>query len=168
MLLYVNQEKFIILVYKTILPNAAPKWFPLLLSAACTILITEWRTKYRREMNDQDNNSKSRAVDSLLNFETVNNAQHFLLNTYIYTGMFRCVSQLVFLFFQHVFWYLSISQFHYFSSLSLLIWFIFPGEVLLRWGLWNPLLWGSHFEVSGKLVLPSSEHHLYQKTAKSK
>ncbi|XP_070694530.1 ATP-binding cassette sub-family B member 6 [Pempheris klunzingeri] len=36
-----------------------------------TILITEWRTKYRREMNDQDNKAKSRAVDSLINFETV-------------------------------------------------------------------------------------------------
>ncbi|XP_037552438.1 ATP-binding cassette, sub-family B (MDR/TAP), member 6a [Nematolebias whitei] len=36
-----------------------------------TIIITEWRTKYRREMNLQDNAAKSRAVDSLLNFETV-------------------------------------------------------------------------------------------------
>ncbi|XP_041700813.1 ATP-binding cassette sub-family B member 6, partial [Coregonus clupeaformis] len=36
-----------------------------------TILITEWRTKYRRDMNTQDNNAKSKAVDSLLNFETV-------------------------------------------------------------------------------------------------
>ncbi|XP_028250245.1 LOW QUALITY PROTEIN: ATP-binding cassette sub-family B member 6, mitochondrial [Parambassis ranga] len=52
-------------------------WFGLivftcmLLYLTCTILITEWRTKYRREMNDQDNDAKSRAVDSLLNFETV-------------------------------------------------------------------------------------------------
>lgn len=36
-----------------------------------TIIITEWRTKYRRQMNEQDNNAKSKAVDSLLNFETV-------------------------------------------------------------------------------------------------
>ncbi|CAG06690.1 unnamed protein product, partial [Tetraodon nigroviridis] len=36
-----------------------------------TIIITEWRTKYRRDMNLQDNNAKSKAVDSLLNFETV-------------------------------------------------------------------------------------------------
>ncbi|XP_013874023.1 ATP-binding cassette sub-family B member 6 [Austrofundulus limnaeus] len=36
-----------------------------------TIIITEWRTKYRRDMNLQDNAAKSRAVDSLLNFETV-------------------------------------------------------------------------------------------------
>ncbi|CAK6973178.1 ATP-binding cassette sub-family B member 6 [Scomber scombrus] len=52
-------------------------WFGLIVLACmvlyltCTILITEWRTKYRREMNNQDNNAKSRAVDSLLNFETV-------------------------------------------------------------------------------------------------
>uniref|UniRef100_UPI0037E7D0AE ATP-binding cassette sub-family B member 6 n=1 Tax=Semicossyphus pulcher TaxID=241346 RepID=UPI0037E7D0AE len=52
-------------------------WFGLIvfscmvLYLGCTVLITEWRTKYRREMNDQDNKAKSRAVDSLLNFETV-------------------------------------------------------------------------------------------------
>ncbi|XP_036965697.1 ATP-binding cassette sub-family B member 6, mitochondrial isoform X2 [Acanthopagrus latus] len=52
-------------------------WFGLIvftcmvLYLTCTILITEWRTKYRREMNNQDNRAKSRAVDSLLNFETV-------------------------------------------------------------------------------------------------
>lgn len=42
-----------------------------LLPAALTIFITEWRTKYRRDMNTRDNEAKSRAVDSLLNFETV-------------------------------------------------------------------------------------------------
>lgn len=36
-----------------------------------TVLITEWRTKFRREMNDKDNAAKAKAVDSLLNFETV-------------------------------------------------------------------------------------------------
>ncbi|CAG08205.1 unnamed protein product, partial [Tetraodon nigroviridis] len=52
-------------------------WFGLIvftcmiLYLTCTILITEWRTKYRREMNNEDNKAKSRAVDSLLNFETV-------------------------------------------------------------------------------------------------
>ncbi|XP_040913497.1 ATP-binding cassette sub-family B member 6, mitochondrial [Toxotes jaculatrix] len=52
-------------------------WFGLIvftcmvLYLTCTILITEWRTKYRREMNNQDNSAKARAVDSLLNFETV-------------------------------------------------------------------------------------------------
>ncbi|KAI9325906.1 P-loop containing nucleoside triphosphate hydrolase protein [Zopfochytrium polystomum] len=36
-----------------------------------TIVITEWRTKFRREMNQLDSASRARAVDSLLNFETV-------------------------------------------------------------------------------------------------
>jgi ABC-type transport system involved in Fe-S cluster assembly fused permease/ATPase subunit len=36
-----------------------------------TIWITEWRTKFRREMNELDTASRGRAVDSLLNFETV-------------------------------------------------------------------------------------------------
>ncbi|PVD29468.1 hypothetical protein C0Q70_08719 [Pomacea canaliculata] len=38
---------------------------------ASTIVITEWRTKYRREMNLLDNKTNAMAVDSLLNFETV-------------------------------------------------------------------------------------------------
>ncbi|XP_047432086.1 ATP-binding cassette sub-family B member 6 [Mugil cephalus] len=52
-------------------------WFGLIifvcmaLYLTLTIVITEWRTKYRRDMNQQDNNAKSKAVDSLLNFETV-------------------------------------------------------------------------------------------------
>jgi ATP-binding cassette subfamily B (MDR/TAP) protein 6 len=36
-----------------------------------TILITEWRTKYKKEMNKFDNAMGATAVDSLLNFETV-------------------------------------------------------------------------------------------------
>jgi len=36
-----------------------------------TFGITEWRTRFRREMNDTDTESSSKAVDSLLNFETV-------------------------------------------------------------------------------------------------
>ncbi|XP_071102435.1 ATP-binding cassette sub-family B member 6-like [Haliotis cracherodii] len=36
-----------------------------------TILITEWRTKYRRLTNKLDNEANGKAVDSLLNFETV-------------------------------------------------------------------------------------------------
>ncbi|MEM7781386.1 MAG: ABC transporter ATP-binding protein/permease [Pseudomonadota bacterium] len=36
-----------------------------------TRMITEWRTKLRREMNDLDGQALHRAVDSLLNFETV-------------------------------------------------------------------------------------------------
>lgn len=36
-----------------------------------TVVITEWRTKFRREMNDLDSISRARSVDSLLNYETV-------------------------------------------------------------------------------------------------
>lgn len=36
-----------------------------------TFAITEWRVKLRREMNDQDTEANQRAIDSLLNFETV-------------------------------------------------------------------------------------------------
>lgn len=36
-----------------------------------TVSITEWRTKFRKKMNKMDNESRAKAVDSLLNFETV-------------------------------------------------------------------------------------------------
>ncbi len=36
-----------------------------------TISVTEWRLKYRREMNKQDTRANGRAIDSLINFETV-------------------------------------------------------------------------------------------------
>ena len=38
---------------------------------AFTIAVTEWRTKYRREMNQLDSQAHTKAIDSLLNFETV-------------------------------------------------------------------------------------------------
>jgi ATP-binding cassette subfamily B protein len=38
---------------------------------AFTFRVTEWRVKLRREMNDQDSDANQKAVDSLLNFETV-------------------------------------------------------------------------------------------------
>lgn len=36
-----------------------------------TWTVTEWRVKIRRKMNDADNEANARAVDSLINFETV-------------------------------------------------------------------------------------------------
>jgi len=36
-----------------------------------TFKVTEWRVKIRKEMNDQDTDANQKAVDSLLNFETV-------------------------------------------------------------------------------------------------
>ena len=36
-----------------------------------TVMITEWRTHFRRTMNDLDSKANTRAIDSLLNYETV-------------------------------------------------------------------------------------------------
>jgi ATP-binding cassette, subfamily B, heavy metal transporter len=38
---------------------------------AFTVLVTEWRTKFRKEANELDSAAHTRAVDSLLNYETV-------------------------------------------------------------------------------------------------
>ena len=47
----------------TILTVAAYAYF--------TVRVTEWRIKFRREMNEADEQAATRAVDSLLNYETV-------------------------------------------------------------------------------------------------
>ena len=36
-----------------------------------TIVVTEWRTNFRRQMNELDSKANQRAVDSLINYETV-------------------------------------------------------------------------------------------------
>ncbi|MCS6944396.1 MAG: ABC transporter ATP-binding protein/permease, partial [Sutterellaceae bacterium] len=52
-------------------------WFAVIVagSLACyvsyTIVVTNWRTRFRREMNELDAKASARALDSLLNFETV-------------------------------------------------------------------------------------------------
>ncbi|MBX9634092.1 MAG: ABC transporter ATP-binding protein/permease [Magnetospirillum sp.] len=38
---------------------------------AYTLTITEWRTQFRRTMNETDSEASTKAIDSLLNFETV-------------------------------------------------------------------------------------------------
>ena len=38
---------------------------------AFTVTVTEWRTQFRKQMNELDSHAQSRAIDSLLNFETV-------------------------------------------------------------------------------------------------
>lgn len=45
--------------------------FTVITYIAVTRWITEWRTQLRREMNDMDGRALGRAVDSLLNYETV-------------------------------------------------------------------------------------------------
>jgi len=53
------------------------KWFALVTLGTIvgyilwTLVITEWRIKFRRNMNDSDSEAHSRAIDSLLNYETV-------------------------------------------------------------------------------------------------
>jgi ATP-binding cassette subfamily B protein len=43
----------------------------LTLYVAATIFITDWRTGFRRQMNELDSKANTRAIDSLLNYETV-------------------------------------------------------------------------------------------------
>ncbi|XP_054797713.1 ABC transporter B family member 25, mitochondrial [Prosopis cineraria] len=60
-----------ILAYKFGAPFA---WITSLSVAAYvvfTLTVTQWRTKYRKAMNKADNDASTRAVDSLINYETV-------------------------------------------------------------------------------------------------
>ena len=43
----------------------------LVLYIVFTVVVTEWRTHFRRTMNDMDSKANQKAIDSLLNFETV-------------------------------------------------------------------------------------------------
>ncbi|MCL1960455.1 MAG: ABC transporter ATP-binding protein/permease [Desulfovibrionaceae bacterium] len=43
----------------------------LLLYIAFTVAVTEWRTKFRRQANEADSSAHAKAIDSLLNYETV-------------------------------------------------------------------------------------------------
>ena len=43
----------------------------LVLYVAFTVTVTQWRTRFRREMNELDSKAHTRAIDSLLNYETV-------------------------------------------------------------------------------------------------
>ncbi|HZY17510.1 MAG TPA: ABC transporter ATP-binding protein/permease [Ramlibacter sp.] len=51
---------------------------------AFTVTVTEWRTKFRREANEYDSAAHTRAIDSLLNYETVKyfNNEHFEARRY--------------------------------------------------------------------------------------
>ena len=61
----------------TILGWAFDVWFALITLAALaiyiffTVYVTEWRTQFRREANEFDSAAHTKAVDSLLNYETV-------------------------------------------------------------------------------------------------
>ncbi len=61
----------------TVLAVKFDAWFAwitltaLVLYITYTVLVTEWRTKFRREANEFDSAAHTKAVDSLLNYETV-------------------------------------------------------------------------------------------------
>jgi ABC-type transport system involved in Fe-S cluster assembly fused permease/ATPase subunit len=52
-------------------------WFSVITFAALvtyiafTVIVTEWRTHFRRTMNDLDSKANTKAIDSLINYETV-------------------------------------------------------------------------------------------------
>ncbi len=61
----------------TLLAVKFDAWFAWITIAALvfyisfTITVTEWRTQFRKQMNELDSTAHSRAIDSLLNYETV-------------------------------------------------------------------------------------------------
>ncbi|WP_374991021.1 ABCB family ABC transporter ATP-binding protein/permease [Pseudoalteromonas haloplanktis] len=74
-----------ILIVAIIFATLFSPWFALvtliavIIYIAFTVTITQWRNRFIREANQADNNSNSRAIDSLLNYETVkyfNNETH--------------------------------------------------------------------------------------------
>ncbi|MES2400986.1 MAG: ABC transporter ATP-binding protein/permease [Pseudomonadota bacterium] len=58
----------------------------LVLYITFTVTVTEWRSKFRKEMNELDSSAHSRAIDSLLNYETVKyfNNENFEATRYDY------------------------------------------------------------------------------------
>jgi ATP-binding cassette, subfamily B, heavy metal transporter len=74
----------------TILAVKFDVWFAIITIAALalyitfTVLVTEWRTQFRKEANEFDSAAHTKAVDSLLNYETVKyfNNEQFEANRY--------------------------------------------------------------------------------------
>jgi len=50
---------------------AAVTFFTIIGYIAFTMMVTEWRIKFRHAMNETDNEASTKAIDSLLNYETV-------------------------------------------------------------------------------------------------
>lgn len=60
-----------ILAYKFGAPFAWITSLSVAAYVAFTLIVTQWRTKFRQAMNKADNDASSRAIDSLINYETV-------------------------------------------------------------------------------------------------
>lgn len=73
-----------ILLYNYGLTFAVVILSAVILYVTFSIKATDWRTKYVKELNQADNHSNTRAVDSLLNFETVKyfNNEHYEAQRY--------------------------------------------------------------------------------------
>ena len=63
---------------------AAITFGALVLYIGFTVTVTEWRTGFRRAMNEQDSKANTRAVDALINYETVKyfSNEHFEQSRY--------------------------------------------------------------------------------------
>ena len=61
----------IILAYAFDVRYAAVTAVTVIVYMIFTFAVTEWRTRFRRQMNDLDTEANTKAVDSLLNYETV-------------------------------------------------------------------------------------------------
>ncbi len=59
-LLYLYEARFALITFATLVAYVL-----------YTVTVTEWRTKFRRQMNEEDSRANTRAIDSLLNYETV-------------------------------------------------------------------------------------------------
>lgn len=81
---------FEILIVAVIFATLFSPWFALvtlvavIIYIAFTVIVTQWRNRFIREANQADNNSNSRAIDSLLNYETVKyfNNEMYEANSY--------------------------------------------------------------------------------------
>lgn len=60
-----------VLLYHFDLGYAAVIFITIMVYIALTLIVTEWRLKYRNAMNSAETRANTRAIDSLLNFETV-------------------------------------------------------------------------------------------------
>ncbi|WPU66789.1 ABCB family ABC transporter ATP-binding protein/permease [Peredibacter starrii] len=60
-----------VLVYHFNLTYASVIFITIAIYIVLTLMVTEWRLKYRKAMNTAETKANTRAIDSLLNFETV-------------------------------------------------------------------------------------------------
>ncbi len=68
---------------------AAVTFLTVFLYGAYTFTITEWRTKFYRQMNEDENQANTHSIDSLLNFETVKYFNNEALEAQKYNQLLR-------------------------------------------------------------------------------